>query len=159
MEAVLPVVISSVVALLTTLLTLAVGFLIGKQRARDADLSTMKLAAYADFMRGSARVSCARRIGRSVDDLDELMQLNDAKARVLLSADTKVADALARFWRNGGTLEVESGIIAFRQLCDEMRRSLGLKPLPLDIELSDLLFQLLPSSYSHAASRSGTTAE
>lgn len=140
---------------ISALLGLALGHVLNARRARQDDLATLKMAAYVDFIRSTARLFTARRTGRTEDELEELAVLNDAKTRVLLSADVAVVKSLEQFWLPGGTLEKEQELLAFRRLCDDMRESLGKERLSLKIDLAGILFKLQPSTYSYKASRVG----
>ena len=103
------------------LLGVALGHILSAKRARLDELAAMRMAAYVDFVRSTSLLFTARRAGRTEDEIEELARLNDAKTRILLSANTSVLKSLERFWLQGGTLEKEQEIIAFRNLCDEMR--------------------------------------
>jgi hypothetical protein len=131
------------------LLGVALGHVLSARRSRQDELAAMQMSAYVDFIRSSARLFSARRSGRTEDELDELAVLNDAKTRVMLSADLRVAKSLEKFWLQGGTLEKEQEILAFRALCDDMRESLGKERLSLKLDLAGVLFKLQPSTYSY----------
>lgn len=135
----------------SALFGIALGHILGARRSRQDELASMKMAAYVDFIRATARLFAARRTGRTEDELDELALLNDAKTRVLLSAELPVVQQLERFWLQGGTLEKEQEILAFRALCDVMRESLGRERLSLKADLAAVLFKLQPSTYSYKA--------
>lgn len=109
----------------------------------------MRMAAYVDFLRSASLLSTARRAGRTEDGVEELAQLNDAKTRILLSADLPVLKSLERFWFHGGTLEKEQELLAFRALCNDMRESLGKDRVSLQMDVGGLLFKVEPSTYSH----------
>ncbi len=121
------------------------------QRKRTDELIELKLKAYSDFLLAISHLVSARRAGKVEDELDELAKLNDAKTRICLFAEPKVVKAMCVFWERGGTLELEPEIVAFTELCHEIRATLGYKKYDLlvnDIKLSDVLFKLEPSRYS-----------
>ena len=131
------------------LLGVALGHSLSAKRARLDELAAMRMAAYVDFVRSTSLLFTARRAGRTEDEIEELARLNDAKTRILLSANTSVLKSLERFWLQGGTLEKEQEIIAFRNLCDEMRVSLGKERVSLQMDLAGVLFKVQPSTYSY----------
>ena len=131
------------------LLGVALGHILSAKRARLDELAAMRMAAYVDFVRSTSLLFTARRAGRTEDEIEELARLNDAKTRILLSANTTVLKSLERFWLQGGTLEKEQEIIAFRNLCDEMRVSLGKERVSLQMDLAGVLFKVQPSTYSY----------
>lgn len=133
------------------LLGVALGHILSARRARLDELAEMRMAAYVDFVRSTSLLFTARRAGRTEDEIEELARLNDAKTRMLLSADPSVLKSLERFWLQGGTLEKEQEIVAFRNLCDEMRVSLGKERVSLQIDLAGVLFKVQPSTYSYKA--------
>lgn len=133
------------------LLGVALGHILSARRARLDELAELRMAAYVDFVRSTSLLFTARRAGRTEDEIEELARLNDAKTRILLSADPSVLKSLERFWLQGGTLEKEQEIIAFRNLCDEMRVSLGKERVSLQVDLAGVLFRVQPSTYSYKA--------
>ncbi|WP_152181307.1 MULTISPECIES: hypothetical protein [Xanthomonas] len=136
----------------SALLGVALGHILAAKRARQDELAAMRMAAYVDFLKSTSLLFTARRAGRTKDEVEELAHLNDAKARILLTADLPVAKSLQKFWLQGGTLEKEQEILAFSTLCDDMRESLGKEHLSMRMDLAGVLFRLEPSTYSYKAS-------
>ncbi|WP_267116762.1 hypothetical protein [Xanthomonas sacchari] len=136
----------------SALLGVALGHILAAKRARQDELAAMRMAAYVDFLKSTSLLFTARRAGRTKDEVEELAHLNDAKARILLTADLPVAKSLQKFWLQGGTLEKELEILAFSTLCDDMRGSLGKEHLSMRMDLAGVLFRLEPSTYSYKAS-------
>ncbi|MBN6101478.1 hypothetical protein JR064_04795 [Xanthomonas sp. CFBP 8703] len=130
----------------------ALGHIFAAKRARQDELAAMRMAAYVDFLRSTSLLFTARRAGRTKDEVEELAHLNDAKTRILLTADLPVVKSLQQFWLQGGTLEKEQEILAFRNLCNDMRESLGKEQLALQMDLAGVLFKLEPSTYSFKVS-------
>lgn len=123
---------------------------LSERRKRRDELAEFRLRAYSDFINAASRLVSARRLGQIRDEQLDLAALNDAKTRICICAEIPVVEALAEFWRNGGTLEREREILAFTNLCMRIRESLGNKPHgPVDLGISDLLFRLEPSRYSY----------
>lgn len=137
----------------SALLGVALGHRLTTRRSRDGELAALKISAYIDFIRSTARLVTARRTGRTTDEIEELALLNDAKTRVCICAELPVVERLEKFWLQGGTLEKEQEILAFRALCDEMRVSLGRERISLKVDLSGIFFKLEPSTYSYRARR------
>lgn len=129
---------------------LVVHYLAGRKSRKD-ELAKMRLEAYTDFLRASSYLVSARRTGVTIDKLEDLGPLNDAKTRICVCADAHVVEALESFWLQGGTLERESEILAYARLCQAMRESLGRDRVEPSVRLSDILFRLDPSTYSYKA--------
>jgi hypothetical protein len=143
-----------------TLLGIWIGDLLAYKRKRRDELHEMRLKAYADFIRSASRLAVCRRTGKIDDEIDELAALNDAKCRIIISADAKVVKALIDFWKPvymdaGGTLETEYEIVRFSLFCHAVRDSLK---MPYDkkfdlmkdgLPVSDALFQLEPANFSY----------
>lgn len=134
---------------MSALIGVALGHILSVKRARQDELATIRMSAYVDFLRSASLLFTARRAGRTIDEVEELGHLNDAKTRILLSADLSVLKSLERFWLQGGTLEKEEEILSFRSLCDEMRASIRRDRVSLKIDLSGVLFKVQPSTYSY----------
>jgi hypothetical protein len=125
------------------------------ERMRKNDLSKFKLAAYSDFLGAASRLAVARRIGDTSSEVEDLAVLNDSKNRILIGGDRVVVEALIEFWQQGATLEREQEIIAFNNLSSVIRQSLGYKAHDIsDLNISNSIFELEPSSYSHRACKS-----
>lgn len=108
-----------------------------------------KLAAYNDFINSSSKVIVARRLGNTQDDVEDLISLNDAKNRMLISAEPEIVDELIQFWEEGATLEEETSIISYTRLIRLIRKEITLKKHNhLDSKISNTIFKLTPSSYS-----------
>ncbi|MDX5362719.1 MAG: hypothetical protein LPJ91_00995 [Pseudazoarcus pumilus] len=149
--------LAAIVALLSVisgLIGAAFGHILSERKSRNDELARMRLESYSDFLKATSHLVAARRSGRTKDELNELGALNDAKVRICICADGPVVEALERFWLEGGTLEKEQEVLAYTRLCRAMRASLGRDRLGFDIQLSSILFQLEPSTYSYRAARS-----
>lgn len=147
------VALAALLSLITGLIGVLFGHMLSEKKSRNDELARMRLDSYRDFIKSASLLVSARRMGRTQDELHELSELNDAKARICICANEMVVSALSKFWLQGGTLEKEQEILAFTALCREMRESLGNKRLAFDLRLSDILFKLEPSSYSYRATR------
>lgn len=142
--------VAALLSLLSALIVAILSHVFASRRRRRDELAELRLKAYADFINEATRLVAARRMGRVVDEIEELAALNDAKTRILVCADAPVVQALAEFWEHGGTLEKESEILAFTRLCMRIRESLGNTRHDInDVSISNVLFRLQPSTYSY----------
>ncbi len=125
------------------------------KRNRENDLANFKLQAYSDFIESASKVAASRKMGNVESDLEDISKMNDAKNRIILSGEKAVIESVIKFWERGGTLEKESELLAFRDLTNNMRESLGHDRRDLfGVELTDTIFQLEPSSYSYRSEKS-----
>ena len=138
--------------MITGLLGVLVGHYLSERKSRNDELANLRLESYKDFIYSASVLFSARRSGRIQDEIKELGALNDAKTKICICASPEVVECLGKFWLQGGTLEKEQEILAFTRLCRAMRESLGSQKLPFEIELSNILFRLEPSTYSYIAS-------
>jgi hypothetical protein len=138
------------IALISPFIAAFLAHFLAEARMRKNDLSNFKLAAYSDFIISASRLAAVRRLGDTRNDVEDFASLNDAKNRILICGDRAVVEALIKFWKRGATLEKESELQAFKSLTQTIRRSLGYKKFDIyDLEISDTLFNLEPSTYSH----------
>ena len=99
--------------------------------------------AYVDFLESVSLAIAAQRINNKKQEVEQLARLTDAKSRICIYGDESVIKSLARFWSSGATLETESEILAYTNLCLGIRKSLGMKDKSLLIpEVSQLLFNI-----------------
>ena len=141
--------LAAILSLITGLIGAVFGHVLSEKKSRNDELAKMRLDAYTDFLKTTSLLVSARRSGRIQDEIAELGALNDAKSRICVCADAGVVEALERFWLQGGTLEKEQEILAYKRLCKTMRESLGRDGLSQEIRLSDILFRLEPSTFSY----------
>jgi hypothetical protein len=153
-----PVVLASLLSFTSALIVAILSHVFSTKRQQRDELAELRLKAYADFINAATRLVAARRMGRTADELDELAALNDAKTRICICADAPVVEALAEFWKHGGTLEREREILAFTRFCMRVRESLGYTRFDIhDLNISDTLFKLQPATYSFKRSNSHTS--
>lgn len=152
--------ISSILSLLSALIVAILGYVFSTGRKQRDELAEMRLKAYTDFINSVSRLVAARRTGRTTDESAELTELNDAKTRICICADAYVVEALVEFWRYGGKLEKEQEILAFTRLCKRIRISLGNQRHDISqLEISNTLFKLEPSTYSYPVERASRSIE
>jgi hypothetical protein len=149
---------SAVVASIFSILSVVVGVVLGhylsQQRQGQASLLAIRIKAYSDFITCVSRLAAARRTGEVTNEVAELAALNDAKARICVCAEAPIVEALAEFWKAGGTLEQELEILAFTRFCSRVRESFGNTRNDLiGQNLSDILFKLEPATYSYRADK------
>jgi hypothetical protein len=147
--------------------------LFASSRNKKNDLTKFQIQSYSDFLAAASRLAVLRRVRRDGDltnDSINLAALNDAKSRIITCGDPDVVQSLMHFWDNGATLEREPEILAYRNLTQVMRSSLGFKKndlLRIDFNegykkgknITDVLFKLEPSSYSFKAEKDGQVLE
>lgn len=142
--------VASLISLLTAVVVAVLSHIFSEKRNRSDELAEMKLRAYCDFINAASRLVSARRLGHTGSEVDELAALNDAKTRICICAEAQIVEALADFWKHGGTLEREQEILAFSRFCRLIRESFGHKRHDiLNVDLSGTLFRLEPSTYSY----------
>ncbi|MCE9685700.1 hypothetical protein LZP73_05650 [Shewanella sp. AS16] len=118
-------------------------------RSKKSELLKFQIQSYSDFLAAASRVAVSRRIGSITDENVDLVALNDAKSRIITCGNVEVVEALIHFWNMGGSLEREQEILAYKNLTQLMRSSLGHKQHDMfDLKVSDALFKLEPSSFS-----------
>lgn len=135
-------------------------------RNKKNELIKFQIQSYSDFLAASSRLAVLRRDGDITNDNITLAALNDAKSRIITCGDPDVVQSLMHFWDNGATLEREPEILAYSNLTQVMRASLGFKKndlLRIDFNegykkgknITDVLFKLEPSSYSFKVEKDG----
>jgi hypothetical protein len=140
--------------------------LFASSRNKKNELVKFQIQSYSDFLAAASRLAVMRRTGDVTNDNINLAALHDAKSRIITCGNPDVVDSLITFWDNGGTLEKESEILAYRDLTQIMRKSLGFQKNDLrviDLEkgltsgrtISDALFKLEPSSYAYKVEKTG----
>jgi len=121
-------------------------------RSKKSELLKFQVQSYSDFLAASSRLSVSRRLGSTESESVDLTALNDAKSRIITCGNAEVVKSLVHFWDMGGTLEREQEILAYKNLIQVMRLSLGHKNSDIfDLNISGALFKLEPSSFSFRA--------
>ena len=138
----LSIVSAVIAALITHYLTLS--------RIKKSDLARIQNEAYSAFISAATRLAVSRRLGDTENEYSLLVELNEAKSRILTCGTPEVVSSMSKFWAHGATLEREQEILAFKNLVLNMRTYLGHKKHDiLDVDISDIIFKLEPSSYSY----------
>lgn len=125
---------------------------LANSRNKHSELLKFQIQSYSDFLAAASRLAVSRRLGDVTNENVDLVALNDAKSRIITCGSPEVISALIHFWDKGATLEGESELLAYRDLIQVIRSSLGHKNMDIfDLKISDALFKLEPSSYSFRA--------
>ena len=95
------------VSLICSVIAAFVAHWLATNRMKKNELTKFKLNAYNDFIGAASKLAVVRRLGNTDNDIDELAILNDAKNRILISAEPCIIKALIDFWGKGATLEKE----------------------------------------------------
>ncbi|CAK8721230.1 DUF4760 domain-containing protein [Candidatus Electrothrix laxa] len=133
------------VSLICSVIAAFVAHWLATNRMKKNELTKFKLNAYSDFIGASSKLAVSRRLGGISNDIKELAVLNDAKNRILISAEPHIVEGLIDFWQKGATLELESELQSYKRLLRVMRAELGYKKYDIiDLEVSDLLFKIEP---------------
>jgi len=121
-------------------------------RNKSSELMKFQIQSYSDFLAAASRLAVSRRLGHVSNENVDLIALNDAKSRIITCGSPEVVKALISFWDKGATLEREQELLAFKELTQVIRLSLGHKRSDLfDLKVSNTLFKLEPSSFSYKA--------
>ncbi|MCI5219774.1 MAG: hypothetical protein D3914_11465 [Candidatus Electrothrix sp. LOE2] len=143
------------VSLICSVIAAFVAHWLATNRMKKNELTKFKLNAYSEFIGAASKLAVSRRLGDVEDDIEELSLLNNAKNKILISAESQVLKELINFWNRGATLEKESELQAYRRLLQLMRADLGFKKNDILVipEVSDFLFKLEVSSSSYRAEK------
>ncbi len=132
----------------TTLVAATIGSIIGAfltlRVNRSKHLQELRSAAYVDFLRGLSKIAIARkdpiRDAHSLqEELNGVIMLADAKARIGIYGSGEVVRALARFVSHGSETVTPEGMDTLTEVCELMRKESVNDGVPFD-DLSRLLF-------------------
>jgi hypothetical protein len=131
-----------------TFVAASLGAIFGAFLARRTEtfkhLQELRSAAYADFLRGFARVGRAQsdkmRDERSaVEELDGRVLVTDSRSGIAIYGGKEVVHALSRFISLGTQTLTLEGMQAFAELCMLMREETGKEQASFD-DVSKVLF-------------------
>lgn len=138
--------ISAYIAILGSLAGVVVGAFLqshfNRRNQKDTRLDEWRNSAYADFLNAVSLVATAQRHGKRDLVNEQLARLSDAKSRICVYGDKDVIHHIAEFWRHGATLQTESEILAFTQVCLAIRKSAGVSDSLQSPDISQLLFSI-----------------
>ncbi|HYA22675.1 MAG TPA: hypothetical protein VEF05_00855 [Terriglobales bacterium] len=131
-----------------TFVAASLGALFGASLTRRTErfkhLQEMRSSAYADFLRGFARVGRAQsdtmRDERSMhEELEGRVIVTDSRSRIVIYGGKDVVHALSRFISLGTQTHTPEGMQAFTELCMLMRPEAGKERASFD-DISRVLF-------------------
>jgi len=138
--------ISAYIAIFGSLAGVIVGAFLqshfNRRNQKDTRLDEWRNSAYADFLNAVSLVATAQRHGKRDVVNEQLARLSDAKSRICVYGDKDVIHHIAEFWRHGATLQTESEILAFTQVCLAIRKSAGVSESLHSPDISQLLFSI-----------------
>lgn len=106
-------------------------------------LSELQNKAYSDFLNSVSKIAVAQRRNQRDTVTEQLANLADAKSRICVYGHANVVKYLAEFLRAGGTLQSESEILSFTNLCIQIRSSASMKDEEIrSSDISQLLFNV-----------------
>ena len=139
-----------VISLICSLIAAFIAHYLATSRNKVGELLKFQIQSYSDFIGAASRLAVARRLGITDSEEAEVVALNDAKCRVITCGHREVVEALIHFWEQRATLERENELLAFKQLTQVMRTSLGHKSHDLfELSIGNTLFKLEPSTFSY----------
>lgn len=140
------------ISFISSIIAAFMAHFLATMRSKKNELLKFQIQSYSDFLAASSRLAVSRRLGSTTNENMDLVELNDAKSKIITCGSVEVVEAMMHFWNQGGTLEREQEILAYERLTQIMRTSLGHKNNDLlSLRVSDALFKLEPSSYSYRA--------
>lgn len=114
-----------------------------RRNQKANQLTELQNKSYADFLNAASKIAVAQRKNERKKVDSELANLADSKSRICVYGDSIVVQHLASFLRAGGTLQTEQEILAFTNLCVQIRKSIGMDDKSLLSEdISQLLFSV-----------------
>lgn len=145
-------VLTILISFISSIVAAFLAHFLATTRSKKSELLKFQIQSYSDFLAAASRLAVSRRLGSSTNENVDLVALNDAKIRIITCGNVEVVEALIHFWDKGGALEREQEILAYKNLTQLMRSSLGHKKHNMfDLKVSDALFKLEPSSFSFRA--------
>jgi len=144
--------VTILISFISSIIAAFLAHFLATTRSKKSELLKFQVQSYSDFLAATSRLAVSRRLGSSTNEHVDLVALNDAKSRIITCGNVEVVEALIHFWGEGGTLEREQEILAYKNLTHIMRSSLGHKKHDIfNLKVSGALFKLEPSSFSFTA--------
>lgn len=153
-----PLILQTGVTFLAATLGSIIGAFLTLRVNRSKHLQELRSAAYVDFLRGLVKVAIARKDPLPNEhsfreELDGVMLLADAKARIGIYGSSEVVRSVAQFVSQGSQTFTQEGMDALTGVCGLMRKETNSKSVPVD-DLSRMLF----NSPAPARGRSGSAS-
>ena len=136
--------LNPVLPLLGVVVGAALQFWFSRSSEERRGRQTLRSQAYVDFIKAVSSLAAAQRQANQAKVDDALVQLTDAKARIVVYGSREVVVALAEFQRQGARLHAE-GIVSFITLCQRMRAEQKTAAISAH-DISTILFELPPRS-------------
>ncbi len=142
-------IVTILISLISSVIAAFLAHFLATKRSKKNELLKFQIQSYSDFISAASRLAVLRRLGSCANESADLVALNDAKSRIVTCGNVEVVEALIHFWNKGGTLETEQEILAYKNLTQLMRSSIGHQKYDMfRLEISDVLFKLEPSRFS-----------
>lgn len=127
-----------------TFIAAFLGAFLTRRTEQFKHLQELRSIAYADFLRGFAKVGRAQsdtmRDERSkLEELEGRVIVTDSRSRIAIYGGKEVVHALSRFISFGTQSLTPEGRKAFAELCTLMRTEAGREPASVD-DISTVLF-------------------
>jgi len=146
--------VTILISIISSIIAAFLAHYLATSRSKSSELLKFQIQSYSDFLAAASRLAVSRRLGDTSNENIGIIELNDAKNRIITCGHIEVVKALIHFWDMGATLEREDEILAYTTLTQVMRSNLGHKRYDLfDLKVSKTLFKLEPSSFSYRASK------
>jgi hypothetical protein len=132
------------IQIVVTFVAAFLGAFLTRRTEQFKHLQELRSTAYADFLRGFARVGRAQSDGgsdeRSVtEELDGRVIVTDSRSRIAIYGGRDVVHALSRFISHGTQTLTPDGMQAFGRLCMLMRAEAGMERVSPD-DITRVLF-------------------
>jgi len=120
------------------------GAFLTRRTEKFKHLQELRSAAYADFLRGFARIGRAQ-TDTELDERGKLEELEgrvivtDSRSRIAIYGGKDVVSAMSKFIATGTQTLTPEGMKAFAELCRSMRADTGREPVPIE-DITRLLY-------------------
>ena len=117
----------------------SIQFLFSNKNENKKQQRLLKTTAYTDFLKAVAGLAITQKYGDKEKEMEYLILLSDAKARVSVYGNDEVVKGIADFWRIGPKLNNPKSNKAYSILVLEMRKD-NLKSVKTELkDISQLL--------------------
>lgn len=121
-----------------------IGAFLARRNERFKHVLELRSTAYADFLRGFARVGRAQVDGgkdarSNLEELEGRAMITDSRSRIVTYGSAAVVRSLAKFVRRGMQTLNPEGMEAFAEMSSLMRAEAAQQGVPLD-DIKSVLF-------------------
>jgi hypothetical protein len=100
-------------------------------------LQELRSQAYADFLRGFAKVGRAQQDGMAdqrsqLEELEGRVLVTDSRSRIAIYGGSEAVSSLSKFIATGTQTQTPEGMTAFSELCASMRIETGREPVAIE---------------------------